>query len=228
MRFMKKILAFTLMLILMATSCISAFAGEMIIEENSKYAEDVLKHDFAGEFSHCFSWDEFVANYREIYEYYGEDISSDDETVPDYVLVRITGNICATQGVSILGDYIMREGSDELALTAGYGIYVPREDKLYYLRDAYFEGIEGIEKVFTEAGIGELIGDTDKDRKLTVKDATLIQKFIAGLAELEDDYIVQYEDCWSTLKYISDFNRDNERNIKDATAIQKHIAGLEY
>ncbi len=239
---MKKILAFTLMLVLLSTSCISAFAGEMadnvrnrefagemIIDENSKYAEDVLKHVFSGSYAISdFYSREYVANYKEIYECYNEDVSSTDETVPDYVLVRITGNIVLGGGrVSIYGGYIIRGDYGELALDMGYGIYVPKEDKLYCLDDAYNEGVEGIEKVFTQVGIGELLGDTDKDRKLSVKDATLIQKFLAGLAELEDDYIFAHQEGWSSLEYMSDFNRDGKRDVKDATAIQKYIAGLE-
>lgn len=239
---MKKILAFSIVLMLLMSSFIPAFAGkmandvrkrefagEMIIDDHSKYAEDVLKHDFSGpnSISELYSR-EFVANYKEIYEYYNEDASSTDEVVPVYVLVRITGNIALGGGrVSIYGGYIIRQDYGELALDMGYGIYVPKEDKLYCLDDAYNEEVEGIEKVFTEVGIGELIGDTDKDRKLTVKDVTLIQKFLAGICELEDDDIYAYIEGWSQLEYMSDFNRDGERDIKDATAIQKHLAGLE-
>ncbi|MBQ9742078.1 MAG: hypothetical protein IJV88_00185 [Ruminococcus sp.] len=98
------------------------------------------------------------------------------------------------------------------------------------LIDAYAMGLEGIENAFEEAGVGRLVGDMDLDRELTVKDATNIQKCIAGLMEFSaDDFILAFEGAEDApLQYISDFNRDCERNVKDATAIQKFIAGLEF
>lgn len=59
-------------------------------------------------------------------------------------------------------------------------------------------------------------GDADEDGKVNIKDATAIQKHIAGLIKLSDEgYRVADVDASSTV------------NIKDATAIQKHIAGME-
>lgn len=59
-------------------------------------------------------------------------------------------------------------------------------------------------------------GDADEDGKVNIKDATAIQKHIAGLIKLSDEgYRVADVDASSTV------------NIKDATSIQKHIAGME-
>ncbi len=59
-----------------------------------------------------------------------------------------------------------------------------------------------------------IVGDADGDLKVNVKDATLIQKHVAGLeAEINKD--------------ASDVNWDFTVNVKDATEIQKHVAGLE-
>ncbi|MBE6738322.1 MAG: hypothetical protein E7566_06700 [Ruminococcaceae bacterium] len=59
------------------------------------------------------------------------------------------------------------------------------------------------------------LGDVDKDGKVTIKDATFIQKCVAGLNNLEENG-----------KFTADANRDGAVNIKDATEIQKHLAGL--
>lgn len=58
-------------------------------------------------------------------------------------------------------------------------------------------------------------GDVNLDGKLTVADATLIQKYIAGIEEFAIDE--QFN--------IADINQDGEVNIFDATAIQCILAG---
>lgn len=58
-------------------------------------------------------------------------------------------------------------------------------------------------------------GDADLDGKITVKDATQIQKHIAGIVTIDD-----------TVLGFADVNGDGDVNIKDATMIQKYIAGI--
>ncbi len=59
-------------------------------------------------------------------------------------------------------------------------------------------------------------GDVNKDNNLSIKDATLIQRSVAKLAELDE-----------TQERLADFNMDGNINIKDATKIQKVVAKLE-
>ncbi|MBQ2688367.1 MAG: peptidoglycan-binding protein [Clostridia bacterium] len=59
-------------------------------------------------------------------------------------------------------------------------------------------------------------GDADLNRSINVKDATIIQKYLANLAELEK-YSMK----------VSDVNSDGKVNIKDATAIQKYCAKID-
>jgi len=58
-------------------------------------------------------------------------------------------------------------------------------------------------------------GDANGDGKISVKDATFVQKSIANLIKVDE---------FSTV--VSDINNDGKVTIKDATAIQKRIAGL--
>ncbi|MBE6733803.1 MAG: starch-binding protein [Ruminococcaceae bacterium] len=60
-----------------------------------------------------------------------------------------------------------------------------------------------------------IIGDCDLDGKVTIKDATLIQKHLAKLTEISEKG-----------KPFADVNKDTEISISDATAIQKFVAGL--
>ena len=171
----------------------------------------------------------YVIDYKETFEYYSEDIASMDEVIPDYVLIMCDGFKALNEPTAdVFGEYILYRDSMRIPFTYGYCIYIPETGEVYDLADACEMGIEGIEKVFTEAGVGRLLGDMDKDRKLTVKDATYIQKILADMDGYEDVTIFA-SDFDDTLPCaVSDFNRDGVRNIKDATAIQKKIAGLPY
>ncbi len=60
-----------------------------------------------------------------------------------------------------------------------------------------------------------LRGDSDGNGTVNIKDATLIQKYVADLAKLN---VMQYK-C-------ADANADGSTNIKDATEIQKYIADI--
>lgn len=60
-----------------------------------------------------------------------------------------------------------------------------------------------------------LIGDIDLNKKITVDDVTLLQKFIAELANLSAEAMLA-----------SDCNGDGFKDIIDATLIQKYIAGM--
>lgn len=59
------------------------------------------------------------------------------------------------------------------------------------------------------------LGDLDSDKIIGIKDATEIQKSIAGSSDLGAEY-----------QSLGDFNADGVVDIKDATAIQKYIAGI--
>ncbi len=61
-----------------------------------------------------------------------------------------------------------------------------------------------------------ILGDANEDSNVNIKDATAIQKHIAGLALLTE-----------TGAKLADVDASTIVNIKDATAIQKHIAGLD-
>ena len=61
-----------------------------------------------------------------------------------------------------------------------------------------------------------ILGDANCDKEVNIKDATEIQKSIAGLITLEDKG-----------RALADADGDGDVNIKDATAIQKFIANIE-
>lgn len=59
------------------------------------------------------------------------------------------------------------------------------------------------------------IGDVNGDGSVTVLDATMLQKYLAGLASLSDEQLT-----------LADTNGDGSVTVLDATEIQKYLAGL--
>jgi len=194
---------------------------------NSRYKSQVLALFNASEedFGTGGDW----LTYHEGYEYYSTEPESTEAT-PDFVLIELYENPKTnTHEAQAYGDYIIRDSNSYFPETLGYYIYLPEANKIYALQDAFDMGIESVYNVFTEGGIGELIGDVNYDRKLNVKDATLIQKEISRVEFIENNYIPSYtwSDSPDVPSYIGDYNRDGKMNVRDATAIQKHIAGLD-
>lgn len=60
-----------------------------------------------------------------------------------------------------------------------------------------------------------IIGDVDGDGTVTSSDAVMIQKYLAGIIDLDD-----------MQKSVVDTNGDGKINIFDATRIQKYVAGV--
>lgn len=132
------------------------------------------------------------------------------------------GKITEEASYGVYGDYVMRNHESYSPSVSGYNVYLSKVSSVVSLREAYDTNVEGIEKVFTEYGLGELIGDMDNDRTINVLDATIIQRNLAKITDFaENDEITgSCEKGSVSVSYISDYNRDNNRNILDATAIQ--------
>ena len=64
--------------------------------------------------------------------------------------------------------------------------------------------------------VGLTCGDTDLNGYISVTDATLVQKYVAGI-----------EDFDKLQLFNSDVDNDGEISVVDATLIQKHIVGLD-
>lgn len=130
------------------------------------------------------------------------------------------------ESYSVYGNYVLRNNESYAPSISGYNVYLDSSKEVVSLREAYDTNIDGIESVFTDYGLGELIGDVDNDKSITILDATVIQKNLAQLSDFADNDKIQgnCEDGSISISYISDFNRDMDRSILDATAIQMHLA----
>ena len=165
--------------------------------------------------------EEFISEH--LYEYYSENNVTD---TPDWYMYAYTTNEVEPCGFfTVCGDYYFWGYNMIVPNAVPYYIYVPEENKTYHISTAVNNDLEGIDKAFTEYLLKKdtvgMIGDFDGDDKLTVFDATGIQRALAGMAEFRTN------DQWEKGVYISDKDQDGQRTVLDATAIQRHLAGLE-
>ena len=153
---------------------------------------------------------------------------------PDYILVFAGENSCSPAfSAGELGNYIIQEYNIYYPYIFGYHVIVTEDMSVLTLSEAYEQNIPGIMDVFEDYGLGRLRGDVTGDRKISIKDATAIQKHIAEIEIIESNYISGFalsgqanNDDMLYSAYISDFDKDLSTTIKDVTAIQKHLAGI--
>ena len=74
---------------------------------------------------------------------------------------------------------------------------------------------EPTETTVTTPATSYKIGDVNRDGKLNIRDATLIQKVLAKLDQFDTEQLI-----------LADYLADGKVNIKDATQIQKKLANL--
>lgn len=159
--------------------------------------------------------------------------STSSEATPDFILVYCCNGLSFAAGSVVLGDYVVSVAAQADPYPLGIYIYTPEERTIYNLSEAYIKDIKGVRAMVEDfdveyAGV-RIIGDVDEDGKLSIKDATLIQKKLAGIVEVYDSISLIYREEYNTSFCYSyaDFNRDIKVNIKDATAIQKCLAKIE-
>lgn len=86
----------------------------------------------------------------------------------------------------------------------------------YELPINFYVAEEGANPSDIDGRVFGYVGDTDVSEVVNIKDATVIQKYLANLFELSDAAI-----------YVADVNFSGKIDIRDATAIQKWIANYD-
>ncbi len=165
--------------------------------------------------------------YFEQYHHYEDD--SDPNSKIDWVLVY-AGNMSYTDGKvkQVVGKRVFCADESSSPFVFKYAVYDVAKDEFYPISNELFEQYDGLYEAFhnEKSGVaGMYIGDADMDNRLTVLDATKIQRATAQLTQYDKkDDLGTYKDLGGDLSYISDFDRDGERTVLDATGIQKYIA----
>ena len=168
-----------------------------------------------------------IDTYEELYYHYAADGQI------DYVLINSKcGPAEMLNSLGIIGNRVLIMGAVN-PFSYGMALYDVKTNKFYDLaKMRNYVDYEGLIEAIDRYGYGRLIGDMDKDNELTIIDATIIQRCLAGITEYpEDDTIIDnsseyFDPSFSQLEYYSDFDRNGNRDILDATATQRYLAGL--
>ena len=199
---MKKLFCALLAVFMLAASVIPAFAAD---EKELLYEKKFYEFTNGD-----------VGFYDELYYHY-------DGTEIDWALIYGHG-VWAGSSLSgvIICDRIINNTSWYHPFPAAYGIYDAQDDTFYDLAEIDESRYEGLDNALAELDLGTLIGDVDTDGKLTIKDATIIQRI---LVEYDMDELDFY-DCFLDNYSLYDVNRDLFVSVKDVTELQKKLAGF--
>lgn len=148
----------------------------------------------------------------------------------DWSLITAYSNLVSPMPIYYeVGNRIIYGFNDYSPFVFGCGIYDVKKGQFFDIVSVDLNDYEGLEEQFNQTNFGRLIGDTDKDNKISILDATIIQRRLAGIQDITDDIVEFYSESagGKVVKYYSDYDRDGVRSVLDATHIQKHLAGME-
>ncbi len=137
-----------------------------------------------------------------------------EDTAPDYVVFEACVGGADTAFITKqFGDYYVTHHEIHSLYELSHFVFVPSEQKVYTLRDAWDNEDIDVLPAFESGKVGRHRGDANLDNSFNIKDATYIQKFLAHFDGFENTGFMNYDG-------------DNDITIKDATAIQKALAGI--
>lgn len=216
---MKKVISLILTMVLLVSALsVSVFATET--EEETYLYKDEFIEGYIGDYE----YEDGYYFYKEVYYHHIDE--NDPESDIDWVLVNASNNMVLPWLVKgVIGDIVFYDYNQNCPFSFNWAVYDVANNYFSELSEAVFRTYKDLEQVCEEIGVGQPVGDADFDGKLTISDATYIQRVIAKLVEFkEQDDIMEFYPLYGDLDYVSDMNRDGERNIMDATAIQRKLA----
>ena len=166
--------------------------------------------------------DRFVEEYGEPEPMIYEELyfhNSDSNGNYDWALINVAKSVAVepienpTPKNYVIGDIVYSTVYIHEPFRVPYCVYDKKEDKFVEVSDEALEKYDGLREVFCTTKYGKLIGDVNEDGKITVMDATEIQRIKAQLSELKNFYV-------------ADFDRDKSVDVMDATKIQQKLAKI--
>lgn len=221
---MKKLVSlFLVLIVLTAVAVIPAYAAENLVEGEFLY-EEIFVEGYITPTSQ-YEGDKYI--YDE--EYYHHVDSDNPESEIDWVFVTAMSNAQKPWlSKCVIGDRVFWKNCGGVPFEYGKAVFDVKNNRFVALSDDMLDKYLGLREYLDEYNVGSPIGDADLDDRLTILDATYIQRAEAELCEYKynDDISGCYQLGSKNLNYISDFDRDGERTILDATGIQRKLAKL--
>lgn len=206
-------------------SLVMVFTMLMITASVSAFATNCNKADKTYLFEHLIVDKSEPYTYDELYYHYVDE--DNHESGIDWAVVKYYEVPAPMQYKTVIVNRVISVGSICYPFYTGYGIYDAQLNEIIDIEKADISKYPDFEKGLEEASVGNPFGDADMDSKLTVMDATFIQRALAQMCEFSKSDETYYKVDGVALKYISDFDRDGQRTVLDATAIQYKLAWLE-
>ena len=225
---MKKVFCLLVAILIVVTSIFAVSSLDTTrVESKNLYTEEFKKYLNSCGLGLNEDYDRWYM-YSEYYYYYSDENNTD---IPEWVLAYGSYYGVEPSGCyGVFDEYCLQEVDCSVPNKLGYYIYLPTENEFCPIERAWSMNIDGIEKAFSEClvpkGIARVIGDADKDGKLSILDASQIQLELASLAERNDVAVGGLCVYGEEMKYITDLDKDGEIGILDATAIQLKLARL--
>ena len=180
---------------------------------------------FKETFPYQYQWDRLHwPYYSEMYYHHDGNGETDWALIYTFNMVQVTWMV---KTGCFVGNRAIYGISSNSVFESWYGIYDVKNDTFKALPSVADGEFADLEDVVDQLQIGVQIGDADQDGKITILDATRIQRILANIADDFDDTFYGKALDSSTAKYVSDYDRDGERTVLDATKIQKRLASLE-
>ncbi len=219
---MKKLVSVILATILVAGAMVTVGAyGPYPVQEELVYQ---FEDKFVERFSATYDQIENLYVYDELYYHY------DENGQIDWCLISAKPNTdFETADIKYLkfNDFVLHSNStNSFFFEMQYGIYDVDADAFMSIVDCYYKLDKYEEAVDALRGVpySRPIGDYDDDNRLSILDATGIQRMLAKLDDLRCD---GYHDKFGNMGDFADFDGDREISILDATAIQRKLAQLD-
>lgn len=188
--------------------------------ENLRYKTQALRafpffyagHDFTEQVVKC---------YDELYYH-------ETDGVTDWALVQGESWFCYPEGGTYekIGDRVFKTEGIYEPFGNGYAVYDTAQNRFYELRGYLANNLRfpGLVQAVEALNLGEKIGDLDGDGKLTIKDATEMQRCLAELRDYPAADGVEAAGLQNrgadAVQYLSDVNRDGARTVADVTETQ--------
>lgn len=215
---MKKLICIILTVVMILSVGVVTASAQNVEEKQHLYKDKFIELSQFSEKDDNDSWARFT-DYDELYYHINE--QSGDT---DWVLITVRVNMFnpwEVVDVMSVGDRLIRWWAPGVAVYSfGYVVYDVVNDKLYDIRGAKRANFDGLVEAFDELEIGCVRGDIDKDKVISVLDATEIQLYLSELKQWDyDDY--------SYIPALGDVDEDGDMTILDATSIQLKLAEID-
>ena len=160
------------------------------------------------------------------YGWYTLDFVAPEDFEPGTDQVLLSGNFTSLDPVLVMkGESLLKT---EISITTGYDTELV--DMVYLsINNMTVKTADG-ERVIFKDGIRVdknpivFVGDVDKNGKVNINDATMLQRHLAEFTDAEGKSIIDEAD--TELVKRADANRDNKISVLDVTEIQRYVAEM--